>query len=174
MRFNGCWRHDLWKVDHSYMDNRISLLDIMRERLAQADAAVTIAERKAEILLGATSILVAIAGVLQLPNATANTASTAFLGIAVVLYVTLLLVSVKALYPVGYDYPVSTEWKEIHEWSAMSEGEYLSTLISEYADSIDSFFAVARKKANLVSVGFWLLGFIALFMVASAGFSAWS
>jgi len=150
------------------------LLEILKARLGQAEANLTVAEQKAQFLVGTTSILLAIAGVLQLPGTSENVTARIFLGGAAFLYGLLLAICIKVLYPINYDYPVALEWDELRAGSAMETDQYLDTLISEYAGCADTVMKASVAKAKLVSAGFWLLGFIALFMVASAGFSAWS
>jgi hypothetical protein len=134
------------------VEHRI-VLDELRRNLDKSYEASAALDTKLQQLLGFTSLIVTISGMLQL-SAMRQIGGWLFvvvLIIALVLYALIFFATFKALKPVTRDWVITGDWSALHElYFNSGETKVLERLSFDYLEAIKQNDAVNMKKAESV------------------------
>jgi hypothetical protein len=153
--------------DQRLQDNADARIALEEARLLmqQINDASNAVDQKANVLLGAATLVVTLVPALQISikGFPATSARTWALVAALVLYVVMLVVAVVAILPRRFIGPIRADWKTFDEF-LLNETERSATLrlLSGYLTQIKVNESVVARKARWVSFGFLLLFFILL------------
>jgi len=124
---------------------------------------------KAVGLVEWSSIALVIASALELPSMVQGQGiieSIVLLVTAVVLYVAIVILCLKALWPQDYQNPISIDWDSLYcLYLGKEEEECLIQIVSQYIEVIGINKQRASAKARYVRLGFFLLPILIIVLV---------
>ncbi len=140
-------------------------LDELRLHMAQTLQAGDALDQKINNTLSAAGLIIAITSTLQIslsPNA--SNLYWAILIVAIVLYITAVVLALIGMKPQVYKMAIIADWDELDERIfGKSEREALLVVLSGYVEQIDHNNEINRKKAKIF---LWNLGVLAVMVLA--------
>ena len=126
-------------------------------------------DQKANLLLGASGLVLALVGALQI-SATSLPSSPAKLGLllaALAAFVCMVALSLLAASPITYKNPIKASWDELNDCIFQRpEREAILTLLSGYVDQIAFNKTQNHRKATLIKASSVLLVLIFALLIA--------
>lgn len=139
-------------------------------------AASDILDEKAARLLEWASLALVIVSAISTPELikAGQTLPVAALIVTLVLYVAIVITSLKVIYPRKYQLPIGIDWDEMCDLYLLhSEQVALQQLLSQYITTIESNKAIAEYKGQMLKRGSFLFPILTLLLAFTAMSSLW-
>jgi hypothetical protein len=134
-------------------------------------AASDILDEKAARLLEWASLALVIVSAISTPELikAGKTLPVAALIVTLVLYVAIVIISLKVIYPQKYQLPIGLDWDEMCDlYMLQSEQVALQQLLSQYMTTIESNKAIAEYKGRMLKRGSFLFPILTLLLAFTA------
>lgn len=154
------------------MSGRQNALDELRRALDKLESASDMLDNKLAGLLNASSIIVALIGILQLQNLQAKS-GWLYWGVLVsvlVLYLALFVIILRGQAPRKHQIPISFEWNAISiRYFNMPESDVLDRLITDHLVVIAGLRSALNQKGNAVQRASILFGVLIVVIFSAFG-----
>jgi len=165
---------DTPKVDKDSIG--LVLTELQRQHDVHLESADTL-DGKAASLLEWASLALAVVAAISTPELAkaGKTIPLVIVLVTVALYLLIVVLSLKAIFPRLYKLPIGIDWDEMCNLYLMQDGQDTSLqLLSQYYKTIEYNRAVAASKNRFVELGFRVFPVLILTLAAAATSSLWS
>lgn len=146
----------------------------MKFRMEQQFQALDIVKTTARQILSSASLILALAGVLQVINGSVADQNRFWfnlvLGLGGIAYLVLIVLCITCLRVVYIDLPIAADWDVIYESyiQLTDEVELLRMQLSSYLNVIALNTPVVKRKSRLVNLASWFLPITVLLLFAAS------
>jgi len=142
------------------------ILARLQEHINRDDHNADVIDGKAQIALSVTSLILSVVAAQKLQNA--NAFIYLCLGLAVLLYVVMFILTMRVLNPREFKFPLKADWDLLQEYDAMEEQDYVKQIMSDYVEYIAHNYEIVEAKAAMTHKIMWLLFLIVLLLVMTS------
>lgn len=141
-------------------------LEEMRLEYQQVSQSSDVLDNKASAMLGASSLILGLLGVLQISAAAPSLYLQIGKAVIAVLYLLMLWLTIKAIFPRTFHAPIQADWSVLSEHLlTKNERDATLKLISGYVEQIEYNKTINEKKSRNIEWSARIFGAIILLLM---------
>jgi hypothetical protein len=149
--------------DEMQLHHMKATLTFLEDHIQRGYKDIDTLDNKARANIGAVSLLLSFVTAFQLLGTDKAIPAGYWisLGIILLMYMFMVIISLRVIAPEEYKWPVNAEWEDVsYYWGLPSEKAYLEQITSDYIEAITHNQKVAKRKVNNLRIGGVLFGLI--------------
>lgn len=141
-------------------------LEEMRLEYQQVSQSSDVLDNKASAMLGASSLILGLLGVLQISAASRSLTIQIGLGIAAALYFVMVWLCLKSIFPKSFTTPIQADWNVLSKYLlTQKEKDAVLNILSGYVTQIQHNKHINEIKARNVQAVQWIFTVIILLLL---------